>query len=290
MTTTQPEQPAVAVRPRRFWTPSFVLASIVLLAAAVGLNTVTRSMELYFKKAPVPLRNELSDATGGVSKQLGPWVMVSQDEPLNPDMEHALGTNRFAFRVYADSRVVSQEDLAPFAKQLTGEQRHKMIEALATKHPAAVMNLALTYYTGLADTVAHIPDRCMVADGYEPTTYVNKGATVGGYADGTPRKVEYRFVHFQDQTGYGRQDRNIAYFFHVNGGYESSPRSVRLKLQNLFERYGYYAKVEVMNSLKDETAATEMMNDILQYALPEVERCLPDWNEVKNQAHAKQTT
>lgn len=282
MNSPQPAQPP-APRPRRFWSPSFITASLILLAAAVGLNTVTHSMELYFKKAPVPLQSTLADAVTGVSKQLGPWVMISQDEPLDQDMEHALGTKEFAFRVYADSRIVSAQDLAPFAAQLESAQRRKMIHVLASRHPTAVVNLALTYYTGMADTVAHIPDRCMVADGYEPKTYDTRAATIGTRADGTPRNIEYRFIHFQDQTGYGREDRNIAYFFHVNGGYESSPRSVRLKLQNLFERYGYYAKIEMMNSVTDEKTAEAVNNDLLLYALPEVERCLPDWEAVKKQ-------
>ena len=38
------------------------------------------------------------------------------------------------------------------------------------KNPKAVVNLGLTYYTGLVDTVAHIPDRCYIADGYEART------------------------------------------------------------------------------------------------------------------------
>ena len=34
-----------------------------------------------------------------------------------------------------------------------------------------VMRAAVTYYTGMVDTVAHIPDRCYVADGFVPDKY-----------------------------------------------------------------------------------------------------------------------
>ena len=35
--------------------------------------------------------------------------------------------------------------------------------------PQAVINVGLTYYTGMVDTVSHIPDRCYIADGFEPS-------------------------------------------------------------------------------------------------------------------------
>ena len=28
--------------------------------------------------------------------------------------------------------------------------------------------MSVTYYTGMVDTVAHVPERCVTADGYEP--------------------------------------------------------------------------------------------------------------------------
>jgi hypothetical protein len=51
------------------------------------------------------------------------------------------------------------------------EDRAKLIGQTRVKHPAGVINLAVTYYTGLVDTVAHVPDRCYVADGYEPKSW-----------------------------------------------------------------------------------------------------------------------
>jgi hypothetical protein len=92
-------------------------------------------------------------------------------------------------------------------------------------------------------------------------------------------------------------NRYVAYFFHCNGGYEPNPVGVRVKLQNLFERHGYYAKVELMTdeparavtvtgpaaeAQKAEAAkkAQASMADLLASALPEVERCLPDWAAV----------
>ena len=35
---------------------------------------------------------------------MGPWVQVSIDQPLDPDIEHTLGTDQYIFRDYVDSR------------------------------------------------------------------------------------------------------------------------------------------------------------------------------------------
>jgi hypothetical protein len=100
-------------------------------------------------------------------------------------------------------------------------------------------------------------------------------------------------------------NRHVAYFFHCNGGYEPNPVAVRVKLQNLFERHGYYAKVELMSDeparatalatgaeadakrAASATKAQAAMADLLTAALPKVEQCLPDWNEVKGASARK---
>jgi hypothetical protein len=284
----EPAPPPAEPSPRasRFWTPAFTVVAAVLLAAALGLTTATQWMQLYFKKLAVPLAARLDDAERGVPKRLGPWVMVSKDEPLDQDLQHSLGTDQYVFRDYVDSRLVSEAEIALFTDKDT-DQRRRMVRILEQQKPEAVVRFALTYYTGLADTVAHIPDRCMVADGYEPKNARPESAELGTYADGSPRKITAQFIHFQDQTGNGREDRNISYFFHVNGQYKSSPREVRIDLQNLFERHGYYAKIELMNAVRDEAQAVALNNDLLLHALPEIERCLPDWKQVKAAAEKK---
>jgi len=156
-----------------------------------------------------------------------------------------------------------------------------------------VVRLAVTYYTGMVDTVPHVPEKCYVADGFEPAGDIPTIAqTLGTYPDGRPRDVKYRYIHFQDTTGNGRVDRSVAYLFHVNGRYESSNIAVRTELANLLQRYGYFAKVELMTQARsraDSTSAEKAaaqeksmaaFNDLLTWALPELERCLPDWNKV----------
>jgi hypothetical protein len=288
MSTTNIPNPGATPAPRRRspWAalrqPTFLVTAGILLAAALGLNSAIYGLALHFHKEPVPLAARLDDAERGLSRKLGHWVAVSKDEPLQEDLEHALGTGEYVFRTYVDSRVVDQATLdALNDKALNPTQRAGMIERVRQQYgPQAVLQVAVTYYTGLADTVAHIPERCMVADGYEPQT-PPATHTADLTVAGRPRQIDYRFIHFQDQTGFRREDRNVAYFFHVNGKYASSPQDVRVTMQNLFERNAYYAKVELMNGPKDEKVAAAAMEDWMSQALPDLERVLPDWNKVK---------
>ena len=63
--------------------------------------------------------------------------------------------------------------------------------------------------------------------------------------------LKYRLIGFDDQTGQGRLGQHVGYFFSANGEYTEDPLQVRRLLQNLMERYGYYAKVEMMATLGD---------------------------------------
>src|SRR6202035_1715522 len=161
------------------------------------------------------------------------------------------------------------------------DQRKKLLGMLRRENPDAVVNLAVTYYTGKADTVAHIPERCYVADGYEASEWeyarwdVNSGKSK--LPDG---QVEVKFINFEDQTGISQTTKSVAYFFHCNGAYQSDPLRVRASLQNLLERYGYYAKVELMTTESDRERSAAVMKDFLRSALPEIEKTLPDWNSL----------
>lgn len=318
-----PARPAVSPWKAAFSSRGFVAAVAVLALAAVGMNAVTEALQLHYKKQPVPLRAALSDDEHGLPREMGGWVSVLQQNTLDEDIQHSLGTKEFVFRTYVDSRAVGREaveqlqklrseietmtaGLASLDKEATKQQNRRLaakqvewgsvMRRIQDEHPEAVMALNVTYYTGMVDTVAHIPDRCMVADGYEPRNAKTIDLSPGTLPDGTPRQLKAQFATFEDQTGHGRVSRNIAYFFHCNGGYEPSPVGVRGKLQNLFERHAYYAKVELMTDdparpgaapptdaqkAEAEKKSVAAMNDLLSVALPEVERCLPDWNALK---------
>jgi len=266
--------------------PAFLIAAGVLFISAISLNAATEYLQLYFKKMPV----EMSADFNTIPSHLGHWVQVSKDEKLPEDMEHVLAATHYLYRDYVDDRLVSPQIIQSFeGKSFT--ERKQMVLKLQQMCPQAVLNVGLTYYTGMVDTVAHIPDRCYIADGFEPTNYSVSTWTA---FDGRPGRdtsnppQDVRYINFEDQVA-SRQStpRNVAYFFHANGQYTSDPIGVRVKLQDLTQRYAYYSKIELMTQMADAKLSAQIMNDFLTPALPEIERCLPDWKKVTSQAQKK---
>jgi hypothetical protein len=265
--------------------PSFIIAAVVLLIAALTLNGAVEMMKLHFRKEPVALRHPLDE----IPAQMGPWLQVSKDEPLDKELQDTLGTDKYVFRYYVDTRQITAGELAIFKNEIATGDTAEHIAHLQSEKPGAVLKAAVTYYTGLVDTVPHIPDRCMVAGGFEPIDHayptfdVSPPAALGAYADAPTRSLQVCFINFEDQTPTRSSvPVNVAYFFQCNGSYESDPiNGVRMRLQDLTERHGYFAKVELTNAMTDTNASKLAMADFLRYALPRIEDCLPDWAAVK---------
>jgi hypothetical protein len=275
---------------------SFVAAAIVLIIGALTLNTSTQWLKLHFKKQAAPLRvRSLADTTDGIPSKLGNWVQVTVDKPIDPELEAALKTNQYISRMYVDTAVIGKDEVDALLKESDLDRARHLARLQATYPPQAFIVLMVTFNTGLVDTVTHIPDNCYVASGYEPSSYQVKHATCGKLPDGQPRDISYRFITFEDQTGQNRVGCRVGYLFQADGDYTDNPYTVRTKLQNLFERYGYYAKVEMMTTepLRDadsaavgsgdkasDGATVDAMNDLLTALLPQLERCLPDWKQL----------
>ena len=257
---------------------AFIIAVVLLGSSAITLTTVVNAMQLHFQKAPVALRKPLDE----LPSQLGPWLQVSKDEPLDRELEDVLGTNKYIFRTYLDTRKVRPAQTAMFKADASSPESRRELATIGTEIPDAVISVAVTYYTGMVDTVAHIPDRCYIADGYEPTSFTGASWDAGS-ANSADGSVQVRVINFEDQTpDRGSMPVNVSYFFECNGSNESDPlNGVRLRLQNLSEKYGYYAKIELKTVLNDSSQAQRVMADYLQDALPSIEQCLPDWKAVK---------
>jgi hypothetical protein len=303
----QPMPPKFAARVANpYKQPAFVGAVVMLVTAALGLNIAVGELRLHFKKTPVPLARLLTL----IPQQMGDWIQVSRDEPMEPDLQEVLGTDQYIFRDYIRVSAYGGQCAAAMILGLHAGEPSDRLEAIKTRFmdadpetriqilqselkdqstthrkaavgrvqqlfPDAVVNMAVTYYTGMADTVAHIPDRCYIADGFEPTEYTEPTWTL---ADG--RKLEVRFINFQDAADTSRPDRNVAYFFQVNGRYDSDPLGVRRSLQDLFQRYGYYAKVELMTEDHDRDRSAATMTEFLSNTMGELEKSFPDWKKV----------
>ena len=281
----QPSQPSLgSVVARVFRQPPFLIAVIILVAAALGLNAAVGYLQLHFKKEPVPLAKALNL----IPDRFGTWVQVSQDKALDKELQDVLGTDQYIFRDYVDEAAAGAGVADRFKDQDENERR-KIVAEIRQKNPKAVVSVSVTYYTGMVDTVAHVPDRCVTADGYEPKTYEQPKWTIARDLPQSAKKnkgddIQVRYINFEDQgtpsTGTASLTRSICYFFQANGDYVCSPLDVRQKLANLLERKGYYAKIECMTTIDNPQESAKVMTDFLVNALPEIHKCLPDWEKV----------
>jgi hypothetical protein len=281
--------------------PQFVLVAIVMLVAAVGLNASVQFLKLHFKKEAIPLARDLR----AIPERFGSWVQVSEDKPLSSEIEDVLGTDKYIFREYVDERIAGADvqqrfknlreliDAAtsPDERRRLEDDYAKLLPQIRSRMPNAVISLSVTYYTGMVDTVAHVPDRCVTADGYEPKSYETVKWPIGRDlaankkpldGDGKPSdEIEVRYINFEDQTGTSNVPRSITYFFSANGAFESSPLGVRRKLADLSQRKAYYAKIEVMTTMENARDSARVQTDFLTAAMPEIQRCLPDWDKAQ---------
>jgi hypothetical protein len=255
----------------------FVLALLVIAAAALGLNTTMKSVGLYFKKERVELRRPLDV----LPRMMGPWLQISKDMPLPEEQEHSLGTKDYITRGYIDTRLIKNFDLKKWDAK-SDDTRRREIGLLRQEKPESFINLHMAYYTGMADTVAHVPERCYVGGGYDPVNpQVMRLDPLTGVPDRNPN-IKIRYTEFVDRAQSQPTRQNVGYFFQVNGAYEcDSIGGVRVRLQSIREKYAYYCKVEMLTTVGDNAAlAQHTMSDLMRYALPEIEKCLPDWHAV----------
>jgi hypothetical protein len=255
--------------------PSVLFVLIVLTVMAVTLNGSVRALGLSFKKQRVELQKPLTT----LPTLLGPWRLVTLDMPLNAEIEHALGTKDYITRHYVDTRVVPASQLIGLDK-LDARQRAQRFFDIAGKNPKSAVTLHLAYYTGLVDTVAHVPDRCMVGGGFDPDPVKTRTIALPLTSGAPNDSFEVRYIEFHQRSAKGSAHFNVAYAFHVNGGYESSATGVRARLQNLFERYGYYCKIELTTYGLPTDAAQTSLADFVTHALPEITARLPDWSKL----------
>jgi len=243
----------------------------ILVTTLLGQNTVLALTKSVLIKEAVPLRTFLYM----LPSQIGLWEMVRDDE-MTEEILDVLGTRDYVSRVYVN-------------------------KAMPKNQPGSIIQFHVAYYTGTADTVPHVPDRCYVAGGAErvglavepldldASTYMPEGT---GYLSETLLKpgtayipvAEFdatRFTYAQAQANVRRLS-NVFYFFAVNGKYLPTPEHVRLHGFDPRDKYSYYCKIEVgVPGLDDPEEAREIAEAFLRKMLPEVMACLPDWRDVK---------
>ncbi len=266
---------------RSVMSPQVISAVALLLVSAVSITTAVSALKLYLKKLPInPPDGRVVSA---VPKETTNWIARGKDVQMSQEIVEELGTQNYLSRWY------TQKTAAEGEKPRTVE-------------------LHLAYYTGMIDTVPHVPDRCMVGAGWSldstPTdvpvpldmtsmvpvaspvnpewagqAYTARAGALRVLMPRAPEKLQIRVTQF---TGPGQSGSLYAgYFFIANGGHVSSPEGVRTLAFELTNDYAYYLKVQVSSSeVKSKEELAALAGSLMDDLLPEIMRCVPDWSEV----------
>lgn len=122
--------------------PAFIVCFLTLALGAAGLTAAVSAFKLYLRKKPI----QAEFAVRAVPKETEFWKQFGKDQEVSEDVKKTLGTENYLTRVYEEKT----------AKE--GSKRPRALE------------LHLAYYTGMVDTVPHVPERCMVGGGFQINT------------------------------------------------------------------------------------------------------------------------
>jgi hypothetical protein len=268
---------------------AFVAACTCLALGGLGFRLAMSQLNVFLQKESVPLRSPIDE----LPSMLGGWKQVGKDQQLSDAVIEELGTKNYLDRAY-----VFQND--------------------PTK---GMLQVHVAYYTGMIDTVPHIPERCWGAAGLvmfgEPRERAPKldqssfnlksgplrPGTSLRYPQATVKELATRkdaIVNlplgdmkmtvsiFQDPKNEGITYIG-GYFFIANGTITPSALAVRNLSFKLTDRYAYYCKVQFSYRVREQpeiaiTMFDQLASDLLQSLLPQLMRSLPDWPALESQS------
>lgn len=236
------------------WTPQFGAGVFVLLTAALFLTIGRTQGWLRVLKLAAPIRRPLEQ----FSTTIGPFRLTLQPR-LKPETEQELGTHE-----YASWRM--EDTSAPHDA------------------PWRVVNLSVTYYTGKADQVPHVPDECLYQGGREQ---VGSTGALKFLVPGSDRKkveVPVRSLLFRDPNdGLGLRD---FYTIRCNTDYYDNRDRVRLRMADVTEKHLFYSKVELAYSVNMADDRPDQFMQAARHAFETVLPALesefwPDWESIE---------
>ncbi len=266
----------------------FLVALAVLVASAAGMTAGIRAFDIYLAKLPV---NAPEGRTlGSIPAETANWIKVGADRIESADVVATLGTSNYLSRVYVE--------------------KHPKDPA----RPRAV-DLHLAYYTGMIDTVPHVPDRCFIGGGmtqgtdpvYLPLNLDQSRWFLDPDVDEAQRGKIWRVRLADDRNLTSRPGQSVrlprepeslrmrvmgfdnadgprifaGYFFIANGGHTDNAQNVRALAFNLTDDYAYYVKVQCTSQAASAEDLASMSADLLSELIGEIMLCTPDWTEVQ---------
>lgn len=271
-----------------FLTAPFLAAIGILGFSAVGMSVGIRAYGIYLSKLPI-------EAPGGrtlnsVPTETPNWIKVGNDRIESADVVQTLGTDNYLSRTYVE-------------KYPANPDKPRSVE------------LHLAYYTGMIDTVPHVPDRCFIGGGMTQGTNAQilpmtlnrsrwfQDPDVPEEQRGQVWRIrladDHRYTaHLGQSVRLPREPDGLkmramgfdipggpriyaGYFFIANGGHVPTAQDVRLLAFNLTDDYAYYMKVQFTSQASSAEDLAQMSSELFGELFGEIMLCVPDWTEVQ---------
>lgn len=269
----------------------------LLAIAFLGQASVLNATGVALNKAPLPLRHGLTLSFPDLA---GDWQLLHLEPKLNKSVEEELGTKEYFNRYYVNNAAgvfASDIDVVTIDDQPGG----RLAGWQGFEDPGDMAKLHVAYYTGMLDTVPHVPDKCWLVAGsemvfrdvrtiklsrYDYMPDPENPGMVLTHSNGFNETVrlpsdEIEAVIFTGRNVKTGQTMTALYFFIANGKVMASNHEVRFSF-NMKDRYSYYCKVEIMfPGVVDPDEVQKHAGEFLSDVLPEVMACLPDWTQVQ---------
>jgi len=267
---------------------AFGVAFTILFGSALTMGWAINAFDLYLSKEPIYAEN--GRTLRAVAAETEHWEREGVDHIDPIEIQESLGTDNYLTRTY---RLKAPE---------TGEPTYLRLHA--------------AYYTGMIDTVPHVPERCLAGAGWVQTEDwgvvdvplegenwteltdlpegmegpVYQARLSNRYSDLPGTRVPLPAgitpegglrMQVSEFAGPGGRKWFAGYFFIANGGTVPRAEQVRLLSFKLTDDYAYYLKVQFDSdqvSSAQELAA--LAGHLLDDLLGEIMLCVPDWARV----------
>lgn len=155
-----------------------------------------------------------------------------------------------------------------------------------------VVQLFLTYYTGVPDQVPHVPEECYSGSGgmdMKDASFLD----IPVPALGSGVTVPMQLLEFVNPQHPDLTPQYVLYTFHVNGQFCPHRRCVQQALSDLTHKHAYFSKLELTFGVHDQrpnkAQVMELGTQFVQTVIPTlVQDHWPDWEAVIEQEKAEQ--
>jgi len=201
---------------RLFRERAFLVCLLFLAVSAAGVQVGAKRLGLHFVKLPLELQKPFDQLN---EVNLAPYQVIRKLQIENEDIVDELGTEDYLQWLLEDPSVAKSD-------------------------PSRILMVFITYYTGDPGQVPHVPEVCYTGAGSEITEGQNRKIQIRD-KEGKPVTIPVRVLSELRRIQGRERSSKIVYFFGANGGYVSSRNGLRLRLNNWYDKYAYFSKVEV---------------------------------------------